>query len=118
MSQLSDIQLHYLSIIYDLSQTMLGVSVSDVAKVRGVSKATATKMVGVLMDAGFVVRKAYKKIYLTDTGFLKAKQLRQKMELLSTLIPKMGLKLDEKELQSAAYILAVSLPEQALNTLE
>jgi Mn-dependent DtxR family transcriptional regulator len=97
---------------------MPDVGISDIARVRGVSKATATKMVGVLVDAGLVVREVYGKIYLTDAGFLKAGRLRQKTELLTTLIPKMGLKLDGKQLQSAAYTLAVSLPEQALDALE
>jgi Mn-dependent DtxR family transcriptional regulator len=118
MRQLSDTQLHYLTVIYDLAQTMPGIGVSDIARVRGVSKATATQMVGVLVDAGLVFRESYGKIYLTEAGFQKAKRLRQKTELLSTLIPKMGLKLDGKELQSAAYTLAVSLPEQALDALE
>jgi Mn-dependent DtxR family transcriptional regulator len=118
MRQLSDIQLHYLTVIYDLAQTMLDVGVADIAKDRGVSKATATKMVGILVDAGLVVREVYGKIYLTDTGFLKAKRLRQKTERLSTLIPKMGLSLDADELRSVAYTLAVSLPEHALEPLE
>jgi Mn-dependent DtxR family transcriptional regulator len=116
MSQLSDIQLQYLIVIYNLAQTMPGVGVVDIAKTRGVSKATATKMVGVLVDAGLVVREVYgvRKIYLTDTGFLKAKRICQKAERLSALIPRMGLDLDESELRRVSYMLAVSLPEQAL----
>jgi Mn-dependent DtxR family transcriptional regulator len=120
MSQLSENQLRYLIIIYDLAQTMPGVGVVDIAKARGVTKATATWMVGVLADAGLVVREVYgiRTIYLTDTGFLIAKRFRQKTELLSTLIPKMGLKLDGEELQNAAYALAVSLPDQVLDPPE
>jgi Mn-dependent DtxR family transcriptional regulator len=118
MSQLSDIQLQYLTVIYDLAQTMLDVGVADIAKAKGVSKAAVTRMVRVLMDAGLVVQETYGKIYLTDTGFLTAKRLRQKTELLSSLIPKMGLTLDREEVQRAAYALALSLPEQSLEALE
>jgi Mn-dependent DtxR family transcriptional regulator len=93
---------------------MPDVGVADVAKARGVSKATATKMVGLLVDMGLVVRKAYGKLYLTDTGFLRAKRLCQKADLLAALIPRMGLALDENELRRTAYLLAVSLPDEAL----
>jgi Mn-dependent DtxR family transcriptional regulator len=115
MGQLSEIQLRYLSAIYNLAQTMLDVGVADIAKAMGISKATASKMVGNLMNDGLVVREAYGKVYLTDVGFLAAKRLQQKMGLLVTLIPKMGLALDDEELRSVAYTLAVSLPEHALD---
>jgi Mn-dependent DtxR family transcriptional regulator len=117
MGQLSEIQLRYLSAIYALAQAMLDVGVADIAKAMGISKATASKMVGNLMSDGFVVREAYGKVYLTDTGFLHAKRFQQKIDLLSTLIPKMGLALDEDELRSVAYTLAVSLPEHAYQPL-
>jgi Mn-dependent DtxR family transcriptional regulator len=117
MGQLSEIQLRYLSAIYNLAQTMLDVGVANIAKYMGISKATASKMVGNLMNEGFVVRETYGKVYLTDTGFLAAKRFQQKIDLLSTLIPKMGLALDDDELRSAAYALAVSLPEHTLEML-
>ena len=115
MEQLSEAHLRYLMTIYDLAHTMLDVRAAEVAKVLQITKPSVTKMLGVLMDKGFLVRERYGKIYLTDSGFLLAKEFTKRVELLQTLIPNMGLALSEEELSLTAGLLAASLPEHAFS---
>lgn len=65
------------------------------------------------MQKKLIVKKRYSKIYLTDTGFLLARQLDKNVTLLKERIPKMGIPLTEEETEEAAFALAALLPEKS-----
>lgn len=111
MTQLTETHLRYLMAIYDLARTTPDVGAAEVAKALKVSRPSVTRMLGVLMDRGLLVRERYGKVYLTDTGFLLAKGFKRKVERLRTLIPRIGMELNEEELLEAAYALAAVLPD-------
>ena len=113
MMELTQTHLRYLLAIYDLAQTTPGVSAGDVSKVLAVSKPSVTRMMGLLMERGLLVRERYGKVFLTDAGGLAARDYQGRMERLRELIPKMGLSLSEEELADTAYLLAAALPEHA-----
>ena len=94
---LSGIMLRYLLVIYELGRIQPDVGTQDIAKTLNCSKATVTKMMGILMDMKLLVRERYGKIYLTDTGFLLAKDLLMCIELIRERFPAMGLDLTEEE---------------------
>lgn len=110
---LTETHLRYLLTIYDLGRTTPDVGAVEIAKALGVSKPSVTRMLGVLMDRGLLVRERYGKVYLTDTGFLLARDFKKKVERLRGLIPQMGLALSEEELLDAACVLAAALSERA-----
>lgn len=114
--ELTETHLRYLLAIYDLGRTTPDVGAVEIAKALAVSKPSVTRMLGVLMDRGLLVRERYGKVYLTDTGFLLARDFKRKVERLQGLIPRMELALTEDELLDAACVLAAALPERAFET--
>lgn len=117
MERLTAAHFRYLMTIYDLSRSMLDVSAVEIAKALHVTKPSVTRMSAVLMDKGFLVRKRYGKIYLTDAGFLAARNFKCRALQLQTLLPKLGLDLTEEESFDLSCLLAASLPERALEAL-
>jgi len=118
MTQLTQTHLRYLLAIYDLGRGKPDVGAAELAKVLAVSKPAVTRMLGILMDRGLLVRERYGKIYLTDTGYLLARDFKCKVERLNGLIPGMGLDLTEEEQQETAYLLAAALPEHVFKSWE
>ncbi|WP_312612421.1 MarR family transcriptional regulator [Oscillibacter sp.] len=117
MERLTPAHRRYLAAIYDLSHAMPDVSTVELAKALHVTKPSVTRMSAVLMDKGFLVRKRYGKIYLTDTGFLAARDFKRKALQLQSLLPRLGLDLTEGESFELSCLLAASLPERALEGL-
>lgn len=60
------------------------------ARTPSCSKASAIKMVEILMDMGLLARERYGKIYLTDAGFLTTEELIRCVELIRRVTAKMG----------------------------
>ena len=90
MAELREAQLRYLLAIYELGRNKPDVGTQDIAKAMNCSKASVTKMMGLLMDMNLLVRERYGKIYLTDTGFLLAKDLLRCVELIRERFPLAG----------------------------
>jgi len=74
MAELRETHLRYLLAVYELWKSGPEVGIQAVAETLSCSKASVTKMMGNLMELGLLVREKYGKIYLTDTGFLLAKE--------------------------------------------
>lgn len=117
MADLRETHLRYLLAIYELGKTGSEVGIQDIAKALNCAKASVTKMMAVLMDMDLLVRKKYGKIYLTDTGFLMAKDLYQCMEILYERLPSMGLDLTAEESQDLVRTMVVNLPEHCRKQL-
>ena len=79
--------------------------------------AIVTKMMGILMDMKLLVRERYGKIYLTDTGFLLAKDLLRCVKLIRERLPAMGLDLTEEETEEYIRMMAMNLPEHCRKRL-
>ena len=114
MKQRRVTHLRYLMTIYELGQVMPEVGAAAVARTLNVSCPSVTRMLGVLMGKGLVVRERYGKIYLTDSGFLLARDFQEKVRTLQRLIPAMGLCLTQEELLETACLLAAALPQHVL----
>ena len=110
--------LRYLMTIYELGQTAPEVGAAAVARALNVSRPSVTRMLGVLMDKGLVVRERYGKIYLTDRGFLLARNFQKKVHTLQRLIPAMNLCLTGEELLETACLLAAALPQHVFDGWE
>lgn len=109
--ELTNAHLRYLLTIYELGQNVLDVCAAEVAKAMGVSKPSVTRMLGIFMERGLLVRERYGKIYLTDTGVLLARRYSKRVELLCARIPAMKLALTEDETMALACLLATELPD-------
>lgn len=97
MAELREAHLRYLLAIYELGKSTPDVGTHAVAKALNCSKASVTKMMATLMDMNLLVREKYGKIYLTDTGFLLAKDMLRCVELIHERLPAMGFNLTEEE---------------------
>ena len=117
MAELRKAHLRYLLAIYELSRSNPDVGTQAVAKALDCSKASVTKMMGNLMDMGLLVREKYGKIYLTDTGFLLAKNLLRCVEAIRERLPAMGLDLTEGETEEYIRMMVVNLPEHCRRRL-
>mgnify|MGYP000128129724 CR=1 FL=1 len=117
MDRLSETHLRYLLTIHHLGQTVPDVSVIQIARTLNVSKPSVTNMLNNLMDKGFLVKERYGKIYLTDTGFLLAKNFELRVEALCERLPSLNLDLSEDEQLNTAYLLAATLPTHIFEKL-
>ena len=107
MAELREAHLRYLLAIYELGRNDPNVGTQAVAKALNCSKASVTKMAGILMDMGLLVRERYGKIYLTDTGFLLAKDMLRCVEVIHGRLPAMGFDLTEEETRDFVRTMAV-----------
>ncbi len=110
--ELTQTHLRYLMVIYERMQSKLDVSAVDVAKSLGVSKPSVTRMLGNLMDKNLLIRERYGKIYLTDTGFLTARDYTRCVYAVKERVPGMGWMLTAEETLETACLLAANLPER------
>lgn len=117
MAELREAHLRYLLAIYELERIKPDVGTQAVAKALNCSKASVTKMMGILMDMGLLVRERYGKIYLTDTGFLLAKDLLRCVEVIRERLPAMELALTKEEAEEYIRMMAMNLPEHCRNRL-
>ena len=117
MAELRETHLRYLLAIYELGKSNPDVGTQAVAKALNCSKASVTKMMAILMDMNLLVRERYGKIYLTDTGFLLAKDMLRCVELIHERLPAMGFDLTEEEARDFVRTMAVNLPEHCRRRL-
>ena len=110
-------QLRYLLVIYEQGKINPDVGTVAIAKALGCSKASVTKMMTTLMDMGLLVRERYGKIYLTDTGFLLAKELHQCVMRINARLPAMGLGLTAEESRNLAQTMVLNLSENCRKQL-
>ncbi len=109
--------LRYLLTVYELGRTKPDVRIVDISRALDCSKASVTNMMSALMDLGLLVRERYGKIYLTDTGFLLAKDLYQCVTELSVRLPALALDLTAEESKAIAHVMAMELPESCRKRL-
>ena len=70
----------YILCIYELSRQELNVSCVSIAKKLNVTKPSVSNMLERLMKQGLLVKEKYGKTYLTDKGYLAARELKENME--------------------------------------
>lgn len=117
MAELRETHLRYLLAIYELGKGTPDVGIQAVAKALNCSKASVTKMMANLMELNLLVRERYGKIYLTDTGFLLAKDLLQCVELIHERLPAMEFDLTEEDAKDFVRTMVVNLPEHCRRRL-
>ena len=117
MAELRESHLRYLLAIYELGRLMPDVGTQDIAKNLNCSKASVTKMTGILMEMELLVREKYGKIYLTDTGFLLAKDMLRCVERIRERFPDLGLDLTEEETGDFIRMMVINLPERCRRRL-
>lgn len=117
MAELREAHLRYLLAIYELGRAQPDVGTLDIANALGYTKASVTKMAGILMDMGLLVREKYGKIYLTDTGFLLAKDMLRCVEVIRERFSALGLELTAEETQELIYTMVANLPEHCRDQL-
>ena len=117
MAELREAHLRYLLAIYELGKSTPDVGTQAIAKALNCSKASVTKMMAILMGMNLLVRERYGKIYLTDTGFLLAKDMLRCVELTHKRLPAMGFDLTEEEARDFVRTMVVNLPEHCRRRL-
>ncbi len=117
MAELREAHLRYLLAIYELGKSTPDVGTQAVAKALNCSKASVTKMMATLMDMNLLVREKYGKIYLTDTGFLLAKDMLRCVEVICDRLPAVGFDLTREETAALARAIVLSLPEHCRERL-
>lgn len=115
MVELREAHLRYLLAIYELGRIKPDVGTQDIAKALGCTKASVTKMARTLMGMNLLVRERYGKIYLTDTGFLLAKDLLRCVEVIRERFPALELTLTKEEAEEYIRMMVMNLPEHCRN---
>lgn len=111
-------QLSYLLAIYQLNQQPEAVGSAEIARTLKCSKASVSNMMTTLMNRGLLVKERYGKVYLTDTGYLLARDAWHCMEQLMARLPRLELDMTDAEAQQAALALMTVLPEHTLHRLK
>ena len=109
--------LRYLLAIYELSHQKADVGIAAIAKTLGCSKASVTTMMATLMEMGLLVKERYGKIYLTDTGFLKARELYRCAETIKEGLPQLIPDLTENEKECLSKEISMLLPSHCMENI-
>lgn len=78
----------YLKALLVLSESGEPVHSSDVAALVGVSRASVSKAMNILKDAGYIIKEKYGTILLTRLGRQTAHTVKKRNELLTTFLEK------------------------------
>ena len=111
-------QLAYLLAVYQLNQQPEAVGSAEIARLMQCSKASVSNMMTTLMNRGLLVKERYGKVYLTDTGFLLARDAWHCMEELMARLPRLELDLTEDQTRQAALALMTVLPEDSIRRMQ
>lgn len=106
-------QMRYLYKIYQISTRKPEILSADIARKMHVSKPSVVKMLAVLAERNLIEKERYGKIILTPEGISRAQEFETRIRILISLIPKMGLALNEEEIYASACSLADVLPQSA-----
>ncbi|MGE4548633.1 MAG: metal-dependent transcriptional regulator [Intestinibacillus sp.] len=82
MKELHESGENYLEVILDIQREQGRVRSVEVARRVGVSRASVSKALGVLREAGLVEPSFYGAVVLTEAGFKRAKEVRARHDLL------------------------------------
>lgn len=94
MKELRESGENYLEVILDIEREMSEVRSIEVARRIGVSRASVSKALGVLRDAGYVEASYYSEVKLTDAGRTRASEVRARHDLLCRFLHE-GIGVDE-----------------------
>ncbi len=72
----------YLKTIFELSDDEQGIRSIDIADALGVSKASVSNMTGILKREGYVDKKKYGTVTLTESGKKLAEKIKRRYELI------------------------------------
>lgn len=86
MKELRESGENYLEVILDISRECGEVRSIEIARRVGVSRASVSKALGVLREAGFVEPSYYGEVVLTDAGRARAQQVRARHDLLCSFL--------------------------------
>ncbi|MFA9381801.1 MAG: metal-dependent transcriptional regulator [Acetanaerobacterium sp.] len=75
----------YLKIALELSNNE-GIHSSDIANALGISRASVSRMMGVLKDAGYVTQQKYGTVTLTENGRIIAANVKRRYDLLKAFL--------------------------------
>ncbi|MEL7563774.1 MAG: metal-dependent transcriptional regulator [Dehalobacterium sp.] len=75
----------YLKVMLELSG-IEGIRSTDIANALGVSKASVSRMLGVLKDEGYVIKEKYGAVTLTENGRNVATNIKRRYELLKRFL--------------------------------
>ncbi|WOC31824.1 MULTISPECIES: metal-dependent transcriptional regulator [Caproicibacterium] len=107
--EFTETHLRYLLAIYSIARLERDVCSTSIARYLKVSGASVSRMLRVLMEKQWIVKKRYGKIYLTDQGFLLARDFDRKMKMLEQRIPMMQLPYEKEEAEELAFAMAAVL---------
>jgi len=76
----------YLEAILALSEDDAAVRVTDIAGRLNIAKSSVAAAISILKEKGFVRQRRYGKVYLTDEGIARAREVKRKHRLLRTFL--------------------------------
>lgn len=116
MSELTYAQKKYLFAIYKLGQNGEEVKSTEVARLVGVSKASTAAMMTRLIESGYIQKKPYGQIVLTERGIKAANSIFTGCIIIQNFFEN-ALGLDEKTADADAVKIVIHASEKTVNRL-
>ena len=117
MADLSQSRQDYLETILELARETGSVRSVDVAEKLGVSRASVSRAVGVLKQAGYIEQEPYGEIRLTELGRQSASRVSDTHRILKDFLLRV-LKLDEETAEADACRMEHSVSPETIKALE
>jgi Mn-dependent DtxR family transcriptional regulator len=110
MEELREAHLRYLLTIYEISLVTPDVSSASIAEQLNVRKPTVSAMLTCLMEKNLLIKQRYGKVYLTDEGFLSARNIYENVIFLMELFEQRRLPMTPQQSHEAAVAASLAVP--------
>ena len=86
MKEITSSKEDYLRVLLELSKNEQNIHLKDVAEALGITRASVSRMMGILMESGYIIKEKYGAVSLTNNGRNVAIRITKRRKLIKKFL--------------------------------